>query len=133
MIKLSFCEFERFNWGCTTRFRDGSHVDAFPHWENHHYHVIAHRCGYADDLLTYCQEHEFAHNFIAEKFSRGISPILAALAIGSECSAEEAAYEEALVHIFQAWLRANQEPIIGGIDWRGLKAEALELLECPTA
>lgn len=128
MIELAFCRFERFNWGCQTTFPYGTIIEAFPHWDDHHYHVISHRCGYGDDLLAYCQEHEFVHSFLAEKLNRAESNVLWLLARGDEPTPQEAAYEEALVQMFQLWLRGHQRPIIGGIDWGALKAEALELL-----
>jgi hypothetical protein len=28
----------------------------------------------------------------------------------------------------QRWIRANEEPIIGGVDWRGLKGHAIGLM-----
>lgn len=42
--------------GCETTFRFGSPVPAAPH-DSHHYHVVAHRCGYGDDILAYLVAH----------------------------------------------------------------------------
>jgi hypothetical protein len=36
--------------------------------------------------------------------------------------------EEALVMTIQRWLRANERPIISGVDWDDLKRRALEAL-----
>jgi hypothetical protein len=114
--------------GCYSTFTDGSSYGALPH-DSHHYHVIAHRCGYGDDILAYAREHEVFHHIVGEHFYGGVSPVLWALAHGREISAEEAALEEAMVMTLQRWVRAGERPIIGGLDWDGLKASALDLLD----
>jgi hypothetical protein len=43
-------------------------------------------------------------------------------------SGKSAAYEECMAQAFQAYLRGNQEPIIAGVDWFGMKRAALRLL-----
>jgi hypothetical protein len=90
--------------------------------------VIAHRCGYEDDLHAYCFEHEVVHCLLAERFRNGPSPILWALAHGSELTGPAAAFEEISVQAFQRYLRANEQPIVGGVDWGELKRVALEVL-----
>jgi hypothetical protein len=107
------------HYGCTK---------AIPHPEDHHYHVIAHRCGYGDDLPAYCREHDFTHIFLCDRLLDSPSPVLAAQCLREAIDANEVAFEELAVQAFQRWLRANEEPIVAGIDWQSLKREALELL-----
>lgn len=115
------------DWGCRTTFHDGSQWGAFPH-DTHHYHVIAHRCGYGDDILRYAQEHEVCHLVAEEWLWDRPSRVLWALAHGDEIAPHDAACEEAVTMTVQRWLRANERPIIGGVDWDGLKRYMLEKL-----
>ena len=128
MIELRFCAVERTEWGCVTRFPDGAEVSAHPHPEMPHYHIIAHRCGYGDDLLSYCVEHEVAHAFVAERLRGGPSYVLLALAHGEPVEPGAALYEEMVAQQFQRWVRANERPILGGADWDGLKSDFLRLV-----
>ena len=114
--------------GCITYFADGSSVGAHPHPEMPHYSVVAHRLGYGDDLYRYCVEHEVAHSLIGEHFLNGPSVVLWALAHGSEAARYAVVCEEVLAQTLQRWVRANEQPIVGGVDWFGLKARALEVL-----
>lgn len=41
----------------------------------------------------------------------------------------EALFEEMAVQTFQRWMRANERPILAGVDWDALKADALTLIE----
>ena len=118
---------EYVDWGCMSYFSDGSEFGAHAH-DTHHYHVIAHRSGYGDDIWRYANEHEVIHHLVGEIFYDGVSPIIWALAHGSDVTPEEAAKEEAMVMLIQRWVRANERPIIGGIDWDSIKARAIELL-----
>jgi hypothetical protein len=116
-----------YDGGAFTRYDDGSSYGAHHH-DTPHYHVISHRCGYGDDLARYCFEHEACHHIVGEAFfCGGPSPIIWALAHGTDVGPSFAAIEEAMVMTFQRWLRANERPIIGGVDWDGLKARALAL------
>jgi len=128
MIRLQYCTMEYTDWGIMTRFADGTEVGAYPHPEMPHYHVIAHRCGYGDDLMAYCREHEFAHEFVCETLLGTPSRILVTLAAGKMPDPAPSAFEEMAAQQFQRWLRANERPILGGVDWDALKAEALRLL-----
>ena len=110
-----------------TIFNDGKMWGAYPH-DNHHYHVIAHRCGYGDDIWAYAFEHEFIHSFLAQELDRGNSYVLWSLAHNQKPDPIEAMKEEVLVQTFQRWMRANERPIIGGIDWDDLKSKALGML-----
>jgi hypothetical protein len=114
--------------GCSTWFEDGKCAPAVPH-DTHHYHVIAHRCGYADDIMAYCREHEFAHSFMEERLQDRPSRVLWGVAHNQQLSGPEAAYEEMMAQAFQRWLRAGERPIISGVDWDALKRDALRLLE----
>jgi hypothetical protein len=126
--------------GCFSTFADGASYGALPH-DTPDYDEITRRCGYATDFgpglpditgigrLDYCREHEVAHHLVGEAFYNGPSPILWAVAHGSEVTPQEAALEEAMVMTLQRWIRAGERPIIGGVDWGRLKARALILLD----
>lgn len=127
-ISLQFCDVFFTSWGAETVFPDKTRIGAYPHPEMPHYSVIAHRCGYGDDLLAYTREHEFAHAYIEERICGRPSQVLSALARGKPLTGYDAAYEEITAQAFQAFLRANQRPICSGVPWDRLKADALELL-----
>lgn len=128
-IHLDHCEIEYTPEGCTTRFHDGTTIDACPHPEMPHYHVIAHRCGYQDDILAYCREHEVAHEIVAEYLTGTPSDVLWQLAHGKTAARWNMVAEEALAQMLQRFVRANERPIISGVDWDGLKARALAALD----
>ena len=113
--------------GCYTRYTDGATFGAHPH-DTHHYHVIAHRLGYGDDTLRYCREHEVCHHMVSYWINGHDSQVIWALAHKQPVDLAYAIQEEALTQTFQRWLRANERPIIGDVDWDGLKARALGLL-----
>jgi hypothetical protein len=127
MISLRHCEIEWTDFGCATRFADGSEIGAHPH-ATPHYHVIAHRTGYGDDLMAYCREHELAHAFTQEALHDRPSPILWALAHGDMPSGRAAAEEEVFAQTFQRWVRAAERPIIGGVPWDDWRARFLALV-----
>lgn len=110
--------------GAFTSYPNGTGYAAQPH-DTHHYHVIAHRCGYGDDILAYCREHEVCHHVVGLWIKGGGSDVLGPLAHGIEPDATAALLEEALVMAFQRWLRANERPILGGVDWDDLKRRTL--------
>lgn len=114
--------------GCFTRYEDGATFGAHPH-DTHHYHVIAHRCGYGDDILDYAREHEVCHHIVGLWIKGSGSDVIGPLAHGIDPDPVKATLEEALTMTFQRWLRANERPIIGGVDWDGLKRRALEALD----
>lgn len=127
MIHLRYCTIETDDWLTTVRFDDGASCEAAPH-ETLHYRDITARCGYGDDIKAYAREHEFAHAFVEERLHDRPSRILYGLAHGAMMSGPDAAYEEIAAQAFQRWLRGNERPIIGGVNWDRLKAEAMELL-----
>lgn len=126
LIQLNHCKIEWTPTGCRTSFSDGSSIASFPH-EIPHYYIIAHRCGYGDDLLAYCREHDFFHGYCEEYFNNRASPILWSLAHGDEIV--DSVYEELVVQTCQRWVRCNERPIIGGVDWDNFKQKALNFLE----
>jgi hypothetical protein len=128
LIRLKHCSIGWTNDGCVTLFGDGTQADSIPHPHDHHYYVIAHRCGYGDDILAYCRQHDFCHAFVEEWLFDRPSLVLWGLAHRKPLSGKSAAYEECMAQAFQAYLRGNQEPIIGGVDWFGMKRAALRLL-----
>jgi hypothetical protein len=91
--------------------------------------VIAHRCGYGDDVDRYCWEHDIAHHLVAHWLQDAESAVLAGLARRRPLTGRQAAYEEMMAQAFQRWLRANEQPIVGGARWHDWKAEALALLD----
>jgi hypothetical protein len=129
LVELKFCTVERDETVVTTRFPDGTSVPAVWHSQDFHYRVISHRLGYGDDIAAYAFEHEVCHALVEERFYDRPSRVLWALAHGSMLSGKDAAYEEIAAQTLQRWLRANERPILSGIDWDRLKADALRMFE----
>jgi hypothetical protein len=127
VIRIGTATLTKYDGGCFTSYDDGSSYGAHHH-DTPHYHVISHRCVYGDDLARYCFEHEACHHIVAEWIGGHTSKVLWQLARGRDPDPYDATSEEALAMTFQRWLRANERPIIGGVDWDGLKARALALL-----
>ncbi len=126
---LRYCSIIYTPEGAITHFLDGTSYGAHPHPWDHHYSVIAHRCGYGDDLMRFAREHEVCHSLIAEFLYDRPSPIIWGLAHGKPLTPKEAVAEEACTQLLQRWVRANERPIIGpNVDWDGLKQRALEVL-----
>lgn len=125
-LAIGSVHFSLHDWGITTHFPDNTYLNATPH-DTHHYHVIAHRCGYTDDIVRYCQEHEFFHIFVSTYVLYRDS-ILHTLALGFIPARSQAVGEELLTQTMQRWVRANEEPIISDVDWYSLRTRALELL-----
>jgi len=113
--------------GCVTRYPDLTHYGAQPH-DTPDYREITRRCGYGDDILTYACEHEVCHHIVSEFLMGRPSQVLWPLAHGYEPDPADAVQEEALTMTFQRWLRAGERPIIGSVDWYGIRARALALL-----
>ena len=94
MVRLKFCTVGwRDDGAVWTTFNDGSECPATSH-DTHHYHVIAHRLGYGDDIASYTLEHEVMHSFVSEWFYDKPSPVLWAIAHGKMLPGKEAAFEE---------------------------------------
>lgn len=125
---LRYCVVEPTELGCVTYFEDGSRVSSHAHTMPH-YHVIAHRCGYGDDLARYCFEHDVAHSFVEQELYGIPSRVLFALAKGKPLTGAQAAYEECMAQAFQAFVRANVRPIIGGVRWDDMKARFIEIVD----
>lgn len=128
-IRLRHCSIEYTDAGCTMRFDDGAAIDAIPHPSLPHYHVIAHRLGYGDDLMAYCREHEVCHALIAEWFHDEPSQVLWALAHGEPHDYASGVLEEIATQALQRFIRANERPIVGDVDWDALRERALKLME----
>ncbi len=127
-IALAHCTVVYTPEGCTTWFKDGTSVDACPHPEMPHYHIISHRCGYGDDLMSYSREHEVAHEIVAEWFTNSPSDVLWCLAHGQTPNHWHMVAEETAAQQLQRFIRAHERPIIAGVDWDALRAHALSLL-----
>lgn len=125
MIHLDHCTIEWVDEGARTVFRDGTQTVAYPHPELTHYHVIAHRCGYGDDVMAYCREHELAHAFLIQELKGTASQVLEHQAHDWIMRSGPAVLEEMAVQMFQRWCRANERPIVAGCDWDDLKRRFL--------
>lgn len=123
-LHLPYCTFEYTDYGAKTIFRDGAEASTWPH-DDHHYHVIAHRCGYGDDILAYCREHDLAHIVAAEEFNNMPSCVLNAQAHGREPHTGLALQEEVAAQVIQRWVRARERPIIANFDWDRLRMRFL--------
>lgn len=132
MIQIGNARVEWTDDGCITRYPDGTSYRALPHHDDHHYTLIAARCGYRPDhdgRLQYCVEHEAAHHMVSEWIAGHRSQVLWPLAHGYEPMPSEAVLEEMAAQQLQRWLRANERPIVAGLDWDELKFRALALLD----
>lgn len=126
MLRLLHCSLEWTERGARVCFPGGAgETEAWPHPDDHHYHVISHRLGYGDDLLAYCREHELAHAVIAEEFMNAPSYVLRMLARGATPDPKRAVIEEILVATLLRWVRANERPIIADCDWDKIKSTFL--------
>lgn len=114
-------------WAVTVTFHDGKTCPAVPS-DDPHYYVIAHRCGYGDDRAAYCFEHEVAHLIVSEFFWGLPSVVLRGVAEGKPLSGASAATEELMAQTLQRYVRAKEEPIIGGVKWGELRAKFLAAL-----
>lgn len=127
-IEMKFARVVYTDFGVETRFKtDGAAISAWPH-DTHHYHVIAHRLGYGDDILAYCREHEVAHSLVCECLFDRESYVLSHLARGIDIDEPRAVMEEIAAQSLQRWIRAHERPIIGGVNWDDLKRYALNVL-----
>ena len=129
-IRLKYATIQFTSWGCKTTFEDGAEANAIPH-QIPHYYVVSHRLGYGDDLLGYTREHEFSHSFLEERLYDRPSRVLWGVARGELLSGLDACYEEMAAQNFQRFLRANERPIVSGVDWDSLRRDALALLSIP--
>lgn len=114
MIGFATCLMEFTEWGCVTKFRDGAILNSIPH-DTPHYYVIAHRCGYGDDILRYCQEHDLAHLVFTEHFNH--RTVLWDVAKGNKPDRIMAIFEELSAQSLQRYARCNEEPIVSDVDW----------------
>lgn len=125
LIRTRFAAIQLTDWGCVTIFPDGASCPSQHHPDDPHYRVVAHRCGYGDDTLAYAQEHDLAHLIVEEMLHARPSRVLWGLAHGAELPAHEAVYEEMAAQALQRFVRAAERPIIGQVDWNGLRARFL--------
>jgi hypothetical protein len=130
IIVMTFSSIEFLNLGHTlTRFKDGTEYGSHPHYTDE-YHMLAKRLGYPS-VESYCQEHEFCHNFIPEEVFGEPSRVLWPLAHGGKHgSKKDILAEEALCILFQGFLRNNQTmaATAPGVNWWALRDKAYQLL-----
>lgn len=126
-MDMKYCSIEWTTHGTCVTFNDGAHVEAWPHPTDHHYNVIAHRCGYGDDVARYCREHELAHVIVGERFHHGTSNVLWHMAHPAfQLAVGCVLLEEIAAQALQRWARANERPIVAGCDWDELKQYFLQ-------
>jgi hypothetical protein len=128
LVVLKHCIVEYTDWGVITHFPQsitGAQAHGVPHYDDKHYWVASHRAGCGDNLLRYAQEHDAAHSLVSEWLTDSASDVLWNLAHKTEPNPYGAICEEALAQMLQRWCRCNEEPIISGVDWHGLRAYAL--------
>ena len=128
MIELRFCRVEFTAEGADTHFPDGTVCGAQAH-DTHHYAIIAARCGYGDDTLAYCREHELAHSLVAQWRYDAPSAVLWGVAHDAQLTGRMSAAEETLAQTMQRFWRANERPILSGLpQLDAWKAEALAMI-----
>lgn len=127
-IRTRFATVEPTPRGCITRFDDGSECASHDHPNDPHYRVISHRTGYGDDTARYALEHDVCHLLIEEALYGRPSRILHGLALGVPLHPKASVYEEMAAQSLQRWIRANERPIIGGVNWDALKDHAIRTL-----
>lgn len=132
MIRTRFALVKWTARGCISLFDDGSTWGAFHHPEQPHYPALAHRLGYEGDTLQFCREHEVAHHLVGEEFGEP-SRVLWMLAQDIDPPPQVAASEEALAFALQRYARANEVPLIDGVDWPALRSRFVGLVELATA
>lgn len=124
IIKTKYHTFTFHEEGCDATVRDlgDTIVHACPHPNDHNYYVISHRCGYEGRIMDYCREHELAHAVVAEFMTDMPSYVLYNLACKNDKpDMYKVACEEMMAQALQRFARANERPIIGGVDWQGMK------------
>jgi hypothetical protein len=126
-MRMKYCTIEWTEDGAATTFNGNVRCPSFPHPEQPHYHVIAHRCGCGDDVRQYCRDHELAHVLLSEVFQHCAPASLLETAVyGKAQDWGTNMLEECTAHVLQRWVRCNERPIIGRCDWDSIKRKFLE-------
>lgn len=128
MIQLKYCAIEWVDEGVRTSFLDAA-TTAFPYMDDPRYLVASRRAGYGDDMMTYCREHDFLHAFLSEELADKPSNVLWASAHDTKLLPFVAYQEEALVQVFQCWLRGSRDCLIGEMPYYPLRGKAREILK----
>lgn len=130
MLQLKYCSIEWTDYGARVVFPGGKECSAWAHLHDPNYHVIAHRCGYAYDLMRYCREHELAHAIVGQQFYDGHSIVLWSQANGRAVPHKGAAMvEEICAQSLQRWVRTNEYPILAELDWEALRKFFVQCVE----
>lgn len=124
VIKLKFCTVEFLRDSVRTTFHDHTHTDARP-VDNESTREAAVRFGYDGDILRYTQEHDFSLAFISQYLVNGTSDTLWCYAHNREPNRDGRLYEELFAQYIQRWARADERPLISGIDWDEMKRQYL--------
>ncbi len=94
------------------------------------YYRLAERLGYGSDVTLYCLEHDLFHSFVEQELFHRESPILWNLAHDITHAPWTTVYEEAVVQMFQGFLRAGWDmtAVAPGVDWWAIREKARGLL-----
>jgi hypothetical protein len=128
MIELAHCNIHYRPYGVRVVFPDGAFADGTPH-DTVEYRLITMRCGYGDDIMAYCREHDACHAIWAEFVHHSPSKVLRGIATGKMLSGAESVEEEMGAQLLQRWVRTQERPIISGLDFYALRRFALEKLD----
>jgi hypothetical protein len=128
-FRLEYCTVSFYENWVWTQFSDGQGYGSLPH-RTDSYLRLASKLGYGQDIMGYCREHDFLHNFVEQEVNRRPSPILWALAHGQPAP-RTCAYEEALVQTFQGFLRAGWDMTATqpGVDWWAIREKVWGILD----
>ncbi len=127
ILHLKHCLVEITDYGCITKFFDGTETAAWPH-DSDDYRTIADRLGYGSDTLAYCREHEILHSLTQEWLHDRPSPVLWGVAHNKMLTARQSIEEEVFTQTMQRFIRADERPIVSCSTLDRWKAEALRLL-----
>jgi hypothetical protein len=121
---LSTCRVRFFDWGVETEFPSGGISSNWPLRDDKHWLGIAAAAGY-DDPLRYCQEHDFFHAFLADRWFGKASYVLYQAAHNLPIDERASAWEERLIFDVQ---RAFRGYTAAPVSWTEAIAEARKIL-----
>jgi hypothetical protein len=128
VFRLEYCTVTFYRTWSWTQFPSGQGWGAVPH-RTPSYRRLASKLGYRRNIIAYCLEHDFLHSFIEQELNDRPSPVIHALAHGQPAP-RTTAYEEALVQMFQGFLRAGWDMTATqpGVDWWAIREKARSIL-----
>lgn len=128
IFRLEYSTVSFYQTWAWTQFTTGQGWGSVPHRTTAYRRLTA-RMGYRRNIIAYCLEHDFLHSYIEQELNDRPSPILYALAHG-EPAPKTTAYEEALVQMFQMFLRsgADMTATQPGVDWWKIRENVRQIL-----